>query len=76
MRSRKVQGGPAAPPNADYQWKMAQGSKPLRRSSTTREAEPRPAPPLAVVRHAAWKAAISAAADWRETAAAGAAGAS
>jgi len=55
---------------------MAQESKPLRRSSTTRGAEPRPAPPLALVRHAAWKAAISAAADWRETVAAGAVGAS
>jgi hypothetical protein len=31
---------------------------------------------LAVVRYAAWNAAISAAADWRETVAAGASGAS
>ena len=41
-----------------------------------RKAEPRPAPPLAVVCHAAWKAAISTAADLRATLAAGAAGAS
>jgi len=45
VASRKAQRGPAAPSNADCQWKMAQGSKPLRRSSTTRGAKPRPAPP-------------------------------
>ena len=36
---------PFANRDADCQWKMAQGSKPLRRSSTSREGEPRPAPP-------------------------------
>jgi hypothetical protein len=45
------------------------------RSSAIAGAEPRRLRP-ALVRYAAWNAAISAAADWRETVAAGASGAS
>ena len=47
------------------------GSKPLRRLSTTGGSGTATGSAPAVVRYAAWKAAISAAADWRETVAAG-----
>ena len=41
------------------------GDRTPRRSSTTKRAEPRPAPPHGVVRHVAWKAAISTALERR-----------
>ena len=61
-------------PSGDH-WKKAQRMKPSRCLPATEERNRDRLRP-GVVCHAAWNAAISAAADWRETVAAGASGAS